>query len=68
MNAFYEADGTTPAGPTQELIVGTFQCTNCHVFDDSSKAAYGPNLTHLASRSTFASGTYPLPRPTSRTG
>ncbi len=62
VNPLYESDGTTPAGPTQELIVKTFQCTNCHVFDDSSKAAYGPNLTHLASRSTFASGTYPLTR------
>ena len=40
----------------------TFQCTNCHIFDDSSKAAYGPNLTHLASRTTFASGSYPLTR------
>jgi cytochrome c oxidase subunit 2 len=62
VNALYESDGTTPAGPTQKLIVDTFQCTNCHVFDDSSKAAYGPNLTHLASRTTFASGTYPLTR------
>ncbi len=60
VNALYESDGTTPAGPTQELIVKTFQCTNCHIFDDSSKPAYGPNLTHLASRTTFASGTYPL--------
>ena len=62
VNPLYESDGTTPAGPTQELIVKTFQCTNCHIFDDSSKAAYGPNLTHLASRTTFASGTYPLTR------
>jgi cytochrome c oxidase subunit II len=60
VNPLYESDGTTPAGPTQDLIVKTFQCTNCHVFDDSSKAAYGPNLTHLASRSTFASGSYQL--------
>jgi cytochrome c oxidase subunit 2 len=60
VNPLYESDGSTPAGPTQELIVKTFQCTNCHIFDDSSKAAYGPNLTHLASRSTFASGTYEL--------
>ena len=37
-----------------------YQCTNCHIFDDSSKATYGPNLTHLASRTTFASGTYEL--------
>ncbi len=60
VNALYESDGSTPAGSTQDLIVKTFQCTNCHIFDDSSKAAYGPNLTHLASRTTFASGTYPL--------
>ena len=26
------------------------------------QASYGPNLTHLASRTTFASGTYPLNR------
>jgi cytochrome c oxidase subunit 2 len=51
-----------PAGPTQKLIVDTFQCTNCHVFDDSSSATYGPNLTHLASRTTFASGSYELNR------
>jgi cytochrome c oxidase subunit II len=53
-------DGDEPAGPTQELLVKTFQCTNCHIFDDSSKPSYGPNLTHLASRSTFASGTFEL--------
>jgi cytochrome c oxidase subunit 2 len=60
VNALLASDGTTPAGPTQQLIVKTFQCTNCHSFDDSSKATYGPNLTHLASRTTFASGAYPL--------
>jgi cytochrome c oxidase subunit 2 len=59
VNPLTDSNGE-PAGPTQELIVKTFQCTNCHVFDDSSKAAYGPNLTHLASRTTFASGTYQL--------
>jgi cytochrome c oxidase subunit 2 len=62
VNPLFDSDGTTPAGPTQDLIVNTFQCTNCHIFDDSSKAAYGPNLTHLASRTTFASGAYPLTR------
>jgi len=65
VNALYttDADGKqVPAGPTQKLIVNTFACTNCHVFDDSSQVAYGPNLTHLASRSTFASGSYPLTR------
>jgi cytochrome c oxidase subunit II len=60
VNALFASDGTTPAGPTEELLVKTFLCTNCHVFDDSSRAAYGPNLTHLASRSTFASGEYAL--------
>jgi len=48
-----------PAGAAQQLIT-KFGCTNCHIFDDSSKASYGPNLTHLASRSTFASGNYKL--------
>jgi len=65
VNALYttDADGKqVPAGPTQKLIVNTFACTNCHVFDDSSKAAYGPNLTHLASRSVFASGSFQLNR------
>jgi len=58
----FESDGTTPAGDAQNLVANTFACTNCHVLDDSSKATYGPNLTHLASRSTFASGSYPLTR------
>jgi cytochrome c oxidase subunit 2 len=62
VNPLFESNGTTPAGPTQSLIVKTFQCTNCHIFDDSSTATYGPNLTHLASRTTFASGSYPLTR------
>jgi cytochrome c oxidase subunit 2 len=65
VNALYTTDANdkqVPAGPTQDLIVNTFQCTNCHVFDDSSQAPYGPNLTHLASRSTFASGSYTLNR------
>jgi cytochrome c oxidase subunit 2 len=55
------SDGS-PAGAAQTLIAKTFLCTNCHVLDDSSKATYGPNLTHLASRTTFASGAYPLNR------
>jgi cytochrome c oxidase subunit 2 len=58
----FESDGTTPAGEAQQLVAKTFLCTSCHVLDDSSKTAFGPNLTHLASRSTFASGTYPLTR------
>ena len=63
VNPLTDADGN-PAGPTQELLVNSknFGCVNCHVFDDSSKASYGPNLTHLASRTTFASGAYELNR------
>ena len=61
VNDLMDSNGD-PAGPTQKLIVNTFQCTNCHIFDDSSKAFIGPNLTHLASRTTFASGSYPLTR------
>jgi cytochrome c oxidase subunit 2 len=39
----------------------TYGCTNCHIFNDAKAAAsYGPNLTHLASRSTFAGGTLTL--------
>jgi cytochrome c oxidase subunit 2 len=52
------------AGPDQPysgdivtLTGKTYGCVNCHIFDDSSKTNYGPNLTHLASRSTFAGGT-----------
>jgi cytochrome c oxidase subunit 2 len=63
VNPLTDADGK-PAGPTQELLTDpkNFGCVNCHIFDDSSKASYGPNLTHLASRTTFASGAYPLTR------
>jgi cytochrome c oxidase subunit II len=50
------------AGEAGELFGTTFQCTNCHTTNDSSVSTYGPNLTHLASRSTFASGYYPLNR------
>jgi cytochrome c oxidase subunit 2 len=46
----------------EELFTKTFQCTNCHTTDDSSLSVYGPNLTHLASRTTFASGYYELTR------
>ncbi len=45
--------------PAPQLIE-KYQCQNCHVFDDASTVTYGPNLTHLASRTTFASGYYEL--------
>jgi cytochrome c oxidase subunit 2 len=44
------------------LFSTTFACTNCHNTDDSSVSSYGPNLTHLASRTTFASGSFRLNR------
>ena len=53
---------TQPAGPTQELMSTKFQCTNCHSVGDSKVSSYGPNLTHLASRTTFASGYFELTR------
>jgi cytochrome c oxidase subunit 2 len=51
-----------PAGPAQELVATKYQCTNCHTLADSKVSSYGPNLTHLASRTTFASGYYELTR------
>ena len=50
----------TKGGAFETLIGKTYGCTNCHVFDDAKQAPYGPNLTHLASRSTFAGGAYKL--------
>ena len=50
------------AGRAGVLFSQTYGCTNCHTTEDSSLSSYGPNLTHLASRSTFASGYYPLNR------
>jgi cytochrome c oxidase subunit 2 len=60
-----QPDGTTktePAGPAQDLMINTFGCAGCHALADSSQATYGPNLTHLASRTVFASGSYKLDR------
>jgi cytochrome c oxidase subunit 2 len=50
------------AGEAGELFSTTFACTNCHTTDDSSQSTYGPNLTHLASRTVFASGSFKLNR------
>src|SRR5262249_3317900 len=61
VNPLVDSDGK-PVGEAQRLITNKFLCTNCHIFDDSSKPSYGPNLTHLASRDYFASATYPLNR------
>ena len=50
------------AGEANQLFTKKFQCTNCHTTEDSSTSVYGPNLTHFASRTTFASGYYELTR------
>ncbi|MFM8303798.1 MAG: cytochrome c oxidase subunit II [Actinomycetota bacterium] len=50
------------AGEAGKLYAQKYACTNCHASEDSSISSYGPNLTHLASRTTFASGYYPLNR------
>jgi len=52
-------DYGTSKSPTDvyTLTNKTYGCTGCHVFDDALTPNYGPNLTHLASRSTFAGGT-----------
>ncbi len=54
----------TKDDPTEiyELTTNKYGCTNCHLFDDPQTGSYGPNLTHLASRSTFAGGTLELNR------
>jgi cytochrome c oxidase subunit 2 len=51
------------SGAAGELFAARYQCTNCHTTEDSSISTYGPNLTHFASRRTFASGYYRITRP-----
>ncbi len=50
------------SGEIKDLTATKYSCTQCHVFDDSTKDTGRPNLTHLASRSTFAGGTYTVNR------
>jgi cytochrome c oxidase subunit 2 len=50
------------AGDAGELFSQKYQCVNCHTTEKSEVSTYGPNLTHLASRTTFASGYYELTR------
>jgi cytochrome c oxidase subunit II len=50
------------SGDAGELFSKTFACTNCHTTEDSSISTYGPNLTHFASRTVFASGSYKVNR------
>jgi cytochrome c oxidase subunit 2 len=48
------------AGEAGTLFTKTFACSNCHTTSSSTLSTYGPNLSHLASRSTFASGYFKL--------
>jgi len=48
------------SGRAQTLFFQKYGCATCHKIDGSNTPSYGPNLTHLASRSTFASGYYKL--------
>lgn len=48
------------SGEIATLTGKTYGCTNCHVFNDPKQQPYGPNLTHLADRSTFAGGSLEL--------
>jgi cytochrome c oxidase subunit 2 len=54
----------TPDNPNEiyNLTTKVYACTNCHVFNDAKQAPYGPNLTHVASRTTFAGGTMAVNR------
>jgi cytochrome c oxidase subunit 2 len=60
-----QVDGPTVSvedSDAAELFTAKFQCTNCHTTEDSGASVYGPNLTHFASRETFASGYYETTR------
>jgi cytochrome c oxidase subunit 2 len=48
------------SGAAGTLFTRTFSCSNCHTTSSSALSTYGPNLTHLAGRSTFASGYFKL--------
>lgn len=48
------ADGT--AASKGAAIFANSPCTACHTIDGVSKGYLGPNLTHIASRTTIASG------------
>ena len=39
-----------------------FACMNCHTIDGVSDGMFGPNLTHVATRDTLASGMIPFNR------
>ena len=57
---FTEADGKTTLKTGAPGLTTKYACGNCHVFNDSAKPNYAPNLTHLGSRSTIAGGSIAL--------
>ena len=62
----YESDGTTPAGRPRRSSPRRSSARTATSSTTRSKATYGPNLTHLASRTTFASGYVPAEPPEPR--
>jgi cytochrome c oxidase subunit 2 len=63
-DAWVRGEKLALTGATKAYVVNTLQskygCTNCHMFQGVSAAQVGPNLTHVASRTTFAGGKYDL--------
>ena len=53
-----EPDSTTAAGRGKALFL-TVSCAACHTIQGVSPGIIGPDLTHVASRSTIAGATYP---------
>ncbi|HVN28573.1 MAG TPA: cytochrome c oxidase subunit II [Candidatus Binataceae bacterium] len=57
------APGAMSAGDTSEArgarVFANSPCTTCHTVNGVSKGYVGPDLTHLASRSTIAAGVMP---------
>lgn len=67
-DAWVAGEKTKLTGADQKFAVDTLQtkygCTSCHMLQGvpGATADVGPNLTHLASRTTFAAGKYELTR------
>jgi cytochrome c oxidase subunit II len=60
--AWVQHEKTVPAAPTEAeaqrgaQVFATTSCASCHTVSGVSSATLGPDLTHLASRQTLASG------------
>ena len=52
------AESTDPLILAGKKVFQQSGCTGCHATDPSSKGRIGPNLTHVASRSTLAGGVF----------